>query len=177
MDVFIANNISCSNITHSGRHSGAKEGVRLNVLEEDIRTGGRWIQNTGKMQQYYLQKRPTQWALAIAGFRNKPFHLPRNEVDPPLDLQRQIFPFIESLIGNDGAKKNTEWKRDCDREMEQFDPNNTAELETVLPEPLTPLFKADGSRPPTVYRVRSNITFVLRLMLRLRRVLLQDAAV
>ncbi|KAF9117347.1 hypothetical protein BGW39_002267 [Mortierella sp. 14UC] len=179
MDVFIANSISCSNITHSGRHSGAKEGVRLNVPEEDIRTGGRWIQNTGKMQQYYLQKRSAQWALAVAGFRNKPFHLTWNEVDPSLELQRMLFPFIENLIGGRGSDKNANWRKDCDREMNQFDPNNTKKLEAVRPQPLVPLPKSkpDSTRRPTVYRVRSNVSFVLHLMLRFRRVLLQDAAV
>lgn len=177
MDVFIANNISCSNITHSGRHSGAKEGVRLNIPEEDIRTGGRWIQNTGKIQQFYLQKRPTQWALAIAGFRDKPFHLARNEVNPTHALQEMIFPFIETLIGGAGTKKNIDWRKECIMEMDQFDPNNTKELETVLPEPLVSLPKSESTRHPTVYRGRSNVTYVLRLMLRFRRVLLQDAAV
>ncbi|KAF9898403.1 hypothetical protein EC991_011376, partial [Linnemannia zychae] len=61
--------------------------------------------------------------------------------------------------------------------MDQFDPNNTKELETVLPEPLVAPSKMDGARRPTVYRERSNVTFVLRLMIRFRRVLLQDAAV
>lgn len=177
MDVFVANNISCSNTTHSGRHSGAKEGVQLNIPEEDIGTGGRWIQNTGKMQQFYLQKRPTQWALAIAGFRNKPFHLARNEVNPSHALQGTIFPFIETLIGSPGSKKNTAWRKECIMEMDQFDPNNTKELETVLPESLVSLPESEGSRRPTVYRGRSNVTYVLRLMVRFRRVLLQDAAV
>jgi hypothetical protein len=128
MDVFVANNISCSNIIHSGRHSRAKEGVQLNVPEDDIRTGGRWIQNTGKMQQFYLQKRPIQWSLAIAGYRNKPFHLTRNEVDPSLELQRKLFPFIETLIGRHGTIKNANWRKDCDREMNQFDPTTQMTL-------------------------------------------------
>ncbi|KAG0195468.1 hypothetical protein BGX33_003245, partial [Mortierella sp. NVP41] len=129
------------------------------------------------MQQFYLQKRPTQWALAIAGFRDKPFHLARNEVNPSHALQEMIFPFIETLIGGPGTKKNRDWRKECIMEMDQFDPNNTKELETVLPEPLVSLPKSEGTRRPTVYRGRSNVTYVLRLMVRFRRVLLQDAAV
>ncbi|KAG0379406.1 hypothetical protein BGX24_000571 [Mortierella sp. AD032] len=113
----------------------------------------------------------------MAGFRNKSFLFTRNEVDPSLELHRMLFPFIESLIGDPGTVKNTDCRRDCDKEMNQFDPNNTKEVETILPEPLIPLPESDNTRRPTVYRVRSNITFVLRLMLRFRRVLLQDAAV
>ncbi|KAK3840222.1 MAG: hypothetical protein JOS17DRAFT_823826 [Linnemannia elongata] len=116
------------------------------------------------MQQFYLQKRPTQWALAIAGFRNKPFHLARNEVNPSHALQGTIFPFIETLIGSPGSKKNTAWRKECIMEMDQFDPNNTKELETVLPESLVSLPESEGSRRPTVYRGRSNVTYVLRLM-------------
>ncbi|KAG0356560.1 hypothetical protein BGX24_006402, partial [Mortierella sp. AD032] len=124
------------------------------------------IQSTGKMRQYYLQKRPTHWALAIAGFRDKPPHLVRNEVNPTHALQEIIFPFIETLIGDPGTIKNTEWWKDCDREMNQFDPNNTKKLETILPEPLILLTESDNTHRPTVYQVRSNVTFVLRLMLR-----------
>ncbi|KAF9177041.1 hypothetical protein BGZ50_009285, partial [Haplosporangium sp. Z 11] len=134
------------------RHSGAKEGVRLNVLEEDIRTRGRWVQNTGKMQQCYLQKRPTQRALAIAGLRNKPFHLILNEVDPSPELQRMLLPFIETLIRGYGTVKNANWRKDCDREMNQFDPSNMKKLEAVRPEPSVslPKSKSDSSRRPTV---------------------------
>ncbi|KAF9106205.1 hypothetical protein BGX30_008883, partial [Mortierella sp. GBA39] len=68
------------------------------------------------------------------------------------------------------------WRKECDMEMDQFDPNDFKELVTVLPEPLAPLAEMKDSRRPTIYRARSNITYVLRLMVRLRRVLLQDAA-
>lgn len=62
-------------------------------------------------------------------------------------------------------------------EVDQFNPNNTKELETVLPEPLVSFPKSGGTRHPTVYRGRPNVKYALRLMVRFRRVLLQDAAV
>ncbi|KAG9069411.1 hypothetical protein KI688_010313 [Linnemannia hyalina] len=49
-------------------------------------------------------------------------------------------------------------------EMDQFNPNNTKELETVFPEPLISLPKSEAARRPTVYRGHSNVTYVLRLM-------------
>ncbi|KAF8939964.1 hypothetical protein BGZ47_007923, partial [Haplosporangium gracile] len=51
------------------------------------------------------------------------------------------------------------------------------ELEIIKPVPVASLPKLEGNRRPTDFRAQSNATFVLRLMLRLRRVLLQDAAV
>ncbi|KAF9117677.1 hypothetical protein BGW39_001902, partial [Mortierella sp. 14UC] len=188
MDVFIANNISCSNITHSGRQSGTKEGIRLNRNSFSTPLGrplnassSRPTPDSGEHRPVLpcLFIAPTQWALAVAGLRNKPFHLTRNEVDPSLELQRMLFPFIENVIGGRGSDKNAKWQKDFDREMNQFDPNNTKELEAVRPEPLVPLpkSKSDSTRRPTVYKVRSHVSFVLHLMLRFRRVLLQDAAV
>ena len=42
ISVFHAQHMPCTNATHSKRHSGAKEAVRLKIPEEDIKTGGRW---------------------------------------------------------------------------------------------------------------------------------------
>jgi integrase len=106
LSLFNSQHVSCTNSTHSGRHSGAKEAVRLKVAEEDIRTGGRWVHGTGKMHQVYLDKQPITFALAMAGFSVKPFHLRRNEVAPSLELQRLIFPFIEEATGSPGSQEN-----------------------------------------------------------------------
>ncbi|KAG0352353.1 hypothetical protein BGX24_007610, partial [Mortierella sp. AD032] len=174
-EAFAAAGITCSNVTHAGHHSGAKEAGRLDIKEEDIRDGGRWIQGTGKMQQFYLQKVPTKFALQIAGFRTKPFHLRRNEVAPSLDLQRLIFPFIESLIGKPDSQENENWRKECDDEMNEVDPHNHEGLEGVLPPVYVKPSKSNPAKAP-IYRKHSNIKFVLRFLLRLRRVILQDAA-
>src|SRR5690349_17697373 len=176
LSVLNSQHVSCTNITHSGRHSGAKEAVRLKVAEEDIRTGGRWVHGTGKMHQVYLDKQPITFALAMAGFSIKPFHLRRNEVSPSLPLQRLIFPFIEEAIGAPGSFENEQWRRECDLEMQEFDPNNNDNLDDVEPYAFEPNPKLSKVNKATALARRSNKKHVLRLMLRLRRVLLQDAA-
>ncbi|KAG9061541.1 hypothetical protein KI688_007119 [Linnemannia hyalina] len=176
ISVLNSQHVSCTNITHSGRHSGAKEAVRLKIAEEDIRTGGRWVQGTGKMHQVYLEKQPITFALAMAGFSVKPFHLRRNEVAPSLVLQRLIFPFIEKAIGDPGSRENELWRKECDLEMQEFDPNNSDNLDDVEPYAFEPNPNPLKMNKATALAQRSNKKHVLRLMLRLRRVLLQDAA-
>ncbi|KAI8599920.1 hypothetical protein EDD21DRAFT_281836, partial [Dissophora ornata] len=60
--------VNCGTVTHSGRHSGSLEGQKMGMSEDDIRIGGRWVANTGKMQQVYLNSIPVKFALGIAGF-------------------------------------------------------------------------------------------------------------
>ncbi|KAG0364763.1 hypothetical protein BGX24_004467 [Mortierella sp. AD032] len=57
-----------------------------------------------------------------------------------------LFPFIESLIGGPETIKNMGSRKDCDKEMNQFDPNNAKDLETILTEPLIPLPESDSTR-------------------------------
>ncbi|KAK3845078.1 MAG: hypothetical protein J3R72DRAFT_418884 [Linnemannia gamsii] len=61
--------------------------------------------------------------------------------------------------------------------MKEFYPNRAEDLDKVVADPLKPLSKIEGTPRATVYRGHSNVTYVLRLMVRFRRVLLQDAAV
>ncbi|KAF9425297.1 hypothetical protein BGZ76_003326, partial [Entomortierella beljakovae] len=39
----------------------------------------------------------SQFAIEFAGYKDKPFYLKINELMPPINLQRKIFPFIETL--------------------------------------------------------------------------------
>ncbi|KAF9121787.1 hypothetical protein BG015_005733 [Linnemannia schmuckeri] len=153
--------VSCTNITHSGRHSGAKEAVRLKVAEEDIRTGGRWVHGTGKMHQVYLDKQPITFALAMAGFSAKPFHLRRNEVSPSLELQRLIFPFIEEAIGTPNSPENNQWRIECDQEMNEFDPNNNDNLDDIEPYAFEPNPNRLKMNKATALAQRSNKKHVL----------------
>ncbi|KAG9067473.1 hypothetical protein KI688_012256 [Linnemannia hyalina] len=175
LTVLNSQHVSCTSITQSGRHSGAKEAARLKVAEEDTRTGGRWGQGTGKMHQVYLDKQPITFALAMAGFSVKPFHLRRNEVAPSLVLQRLIFPFIEEAIGAPGSRENELWRKECDLEMQEFDPNDSDNLDDVEPYAFEPNPNPLKMNKATALAQRSK-KHVLRMMLRLRRVLLQDAA-
>ncbi|KAG0278774.1 hypothetical protein BGZ95_003218 [Linnemannia exigua] len=85
-EAFAAAGITCSNVTHARCRSGVKEVKTLDIREGDIRDGRRWIQGNAKMQQCYLQKIPTKFALQIAGLYTKPFHLWRSKAAPSPDL-------------------------------------------------------------------------------------------
>ncbi|KAG0247367.1 hypothetical protein BG011_001611, partial [Mortierella polycephala] len=109
----------------------------------------------------------------FAGFKERPFHLKRNEVSPPLDLQRKVFPFIESSFDNDKGKDQT-WRKECDMEMMEYNPNEKRQLRDIkprIPMPSTyekaPVHFSDSMRAKQCY---------LRMLLRTRRIILQDAA-
>ena len=153
-------------------------GSKIEDSEEDIKTGDRWVHGTGKMQQVNLNKQPINFALAMAGFSVKPFHLRCKEVDPLFALQRRMFPLIESAIGEPGSQGNDNWRKEYDLEMQQFDPNNFEGLDDIEPYACEPMSSELGGSESksAVLAERSNKKHVLRLMLRLRRVLPQDAA-
>ncbi|KFH74273.1 hypothetical protein MVEG_01486, partial [Podila verticillata NRRL 6337] len=176
LSVFNSQNVSCTNITHSGCHSGAKEAVRLKVVEEDIWTGGHWVHGTGKMHQVYLDKQPITFALAMAGFSTKPFHLWQNEVTPSLELQCLIFLFIKEVLGTPNSSENNQWRIECDQEMKEFDPNNNDNLDNIEPYAFKPNPSCLKMNKATTLAQCSNKKHVLQLMLQLCQVLLQDAA-
>ncbi|KAI9237290.1 MAG: hypothetical protein BYD32DRAFT_461698 [Podila humilis] len=176
LSVFNSQNVSCTNITNSGCHSGAKEAVRLKVVEEDIWTGGHWVHGTGKMHQVYLDKQPITFALAMAGFSTKPFHLWQNEVTPSLELQCLIFLFIKEVLGTPNSSENNQWRIECDQEMKEFDPNNNDNLDNIEPYAFKPNPSCLKMNKATTLAQCSNKKHVLQLMLQLCQVLLQDAA-
>ncbi|KAI9327253.1 hypothetical protein BD770DRAFT_449903 [Pilaira anomala] len=87
-----------SRVTHGGRHSGAMEAEALGIPVELIKKG-------------------------MAGFWGKPFALARNSVSPSLELQKTIFPWIESYFG----VNNKEWEAACNKEMNEIDDNEDEE--------------------------------------------------
>ncbi|KAF9119700.1 hypothetical protein BG015_006258, partial [Linnemannia schmuckeri] len=96
------------------------------------------------MDMYYDDEPAYYFAVQMAGFLGGqvPFHLKRNEISPNLDLQRQIFPFIETAFGPSGSPEYDVWQKECLQEMEEKNANDSSQL----------------------------------TLLRLRRVILQDAA-
>ncbi|KAF9972913.1 hypothetical protein BGZ73_003885 [Actinomortierella ambigua] len=86
--LFYRQGITTENATDSGRRSGFIEGQKMGLREEDACIKDRWVQGTGEMQSDYLSNVPINWAMAMAGFKDRPFHLTRNEVKPSEDLQR-----------------------------------------------------------------------------------------
>ncbi|KAG9065425.1 hypothetical protein KI688_002750 [Linnemannia hyalina] len=79
-------------------------------------------------------------------------------------------------MGSDKRKPLVLYKKECDLEMLEFDPNNSDNLDDVEPYAFKPnpnLLKMNNA---TALAQHSNKKHALQLMLRLRRVLLQNAA-
>ncbi|CAO3564111.1 unnamed protein product [Mortierella alpina] len=169
--VFKSQSIRCTAKTHSGRKSGALEAELLGILEEDIRKGGRWIQNTGKMHQHYLAKLPLGFARGMAGFKDKPFHLPRNELVPSIELQKKIFPWIEEAFGKHGSRERRLWENQCLEIM-----NDTETIRTVNMKDIShyaePLEAVDEGHETESAIAKAKF---LTLLVYLRRVIIQDA--
>lgn len=173
--VFDEQGITSSKKTHGGRHSGSIEGQRIGIVKSDIKEGGRWCAERGRMESFYLSALPTNFAVGMAGFLNRPFALIRNAVDPPLELQRLIFPWIETAYG----ENNTHWLLECEKEMNEIDPNFVPSMAEEAKQSQRP------NEPPFKRRTDENMAYseadiaksgFLRLLLRCRRIVLQDAA-
>lgn len=165
--VFDDQNIKSSKKTHGGRHSGAIEAQRLGIPQSDIKDGGRWSAERGRMESFYLSSLPTNFATGMAGFLNKPFYLARNAIAPSLELQREIFPWIENAYGED----NDNWRAECGMEMNEIDPNFYPSMEDEL------LHRRIRSADEPVFSEADVAkSGFLRLLLRCRRIILQDAA-
>ncbi|KAI8594344.1 hypothetical protein EDD21DRAFT_359975 [Dissophora ornata] len=148
----------------------------MGMLQEEIRIGGRWVHGVGKMQQFYLSNYPIPFAFGMAGFREKSLHLKRNEVSPPMELQQEIFPFIETAFGEPGTEDREEWQKTCVDEMNEKKQNDSSQLQDVLPLQSTTTQEAGVPPAHTVHLDVAKRSF-LKLLLRQRRVILQDAAV
>ncbi|KAF8918520.1 hypothetical protein BGZ58_004821, partial [Dissophora ornata] len=103
-------------------------------------------------------KIPSDVAMRMAGFTmpNEPFWLPRNTHVPPIELQRQIFPFIESCFN-----RHTDWLSVTENIMLDRKPAFGRHSDTRLNPGLSGLL----------------LSRILTLLLHLRKVILQDAAV
>ncbi|KAG0336800.1 hypothetical protein BG000_006167 [Podila horticola] len=105
---------------------------------------------------------------ALAGFHNEPYELCR-DVIPPLELQRQIFPMIESQHGD---MDPAQWKAHCDRVM--MDPLALPVSSSKPGEARTRrVAAAQVSKDAYLELTRKNF---LTLLLWFRRIILQDGA-
>lgn len=127
--IFLAHDIHISRITHGGRHSGAMEAESLGMPFDTIKKGGGWKDRLGRLETHYLGKVPSEFAHGLAGFWNKPFGLERNRVDPPIELQKKIFPWVEDFFGDSAA-----WKKECLDEMNEKDENEYYEGDVSNPD-------------------------------------------
>lgn len=149
---------------------------------DDVKHGGGWRDNLSRLETNYIGKLPLPFARGMAGFKDKPFHLERNVLKPSLALQRNVFPWIEGIYG-----ENENWRIVCDREMNEYDENydDGQEAEDV---PEFNMIEEDGQGSQVQnqqQQQQSNVQIkvcdinkrgFLKLLVRLRRVILQDAA-
>ncbi|CEP14188.1 hypothetical protein [Parasitella parasitica] len=162
-DVLLQHEIYSTRITHVGRHAGIMEAESLGIPFDIVNRSGGWKDRLSHLETHYLVNLPSPFARGMAGFWQKPFFLERNQVSPPLDIQRLIFPGMETIHG-----KNEEWLKTYEDKMREIDENNDQGD------------NAQSSRPEANPRAVKRTTDTakrafLKLFLRLRRVILQDA--
>ncbi|ORZ26734.1 hypothetical protein BCR41DRAFT_204776 [Lobosporangium transversale] len=180
MQVFDRQKVQCSHITHSGRQSGIEEARGKQIIGRSLQLGGQGNHDLDEIEVCSSRCDPQKFAFGMAGFIKKPFHLRRNEVEPSLELQRQVFPFIELAFGEPGTPGYDNWMRVCDGEM--------TELKDVAMRERPDLVDIEnedcdnegneGAKCCVSCTSISNdrkISF-LKLLLRLRKVILQDVA-
>ncbi|KAK3830324.1 MAG: hypothetical protein J3R72DRAFT_528027 [Linnemannia gamsii] len=169
--------VNSSKKTHGGWHSGTVESNYLEIPNEVIKEGGRWMADRGKMETYYSSNLPSARALGMAGFQDKPYYLSRNGVDPSVKLQQMVFPWIEEVYGKD----NDEWKKECEAEMAEVDTNIVPPISAGAPSTLTKALAESGENSKAAMMITYQDRDIakagfLRLLVRCRRIILQDAA-
>lgn len=160
-------------VTHTGRHAGVVEAYNLGLGLEDIRHLGRW--SMGQMEAFYAPRNPINGAFMMAHFKNEPYFIERDLVTPPLELQWKIFSWIEETFDVDHPELQDSWIKDCESQMKAVDPTVPTEddLHFVPAD-------SDSNEKTAKSLVQSAIVdrkAFLQLLVRLRRVILQDAVV
>jgi hypothetical protein len=159
-------------VTHSGRHAGTAEAYKLGLNLDHIRHLGRWVM--GQMENFYAPKNPIIGAFYMAHFNKKeePYLIERDLVSPPKELQRLIFPWIEESF-NDLPDFAPEWKKLCVKEMDGVDPDKATE-DDVFWGKFGATIEPGQDNALNSSALIDRIQF-LKLLVRMRRVILQDA--
>lgn len=99
-------------VTHTGRGAGARMADLSGASEESVRRLGRWT--SGAMHGCYMTNLPLPAMRALAGFPadQQVFFLARAAIDPPLQLQCQIFPKIEECLEGNNPDESSETDED-----------------------------------------------------------------
>ena len=95
---FLNHRINLKSWTHLGRKAGCQLGEALDVPDAQIRRLGHW--DTSRMARHYSSGIARQAARMLAGHGSGAgnYYLPRESVNPPESLRRQIFPRIEEAL-------------------------------------------------------------------------------
>ncbi|KAI7870889.1 uncharacterized protein EV154DRAFT_570817 [Mucor mucedo] len=138
--------IFTTRVTHCSRHAGSMEAEGLGIPFDLIKRVGRWKDRLGRLKTHYLA---------------------RNTVSPSLELQRTIFPRIESYFG----VGSVEWEAACDNKMKEIDEKEDEDDNVINMEIRS---QAD---PVEFNSIETAKRGFLRLLIRCRRIILQDAAI
>jgi hypothetical protein len=141
--------------THGHRGAGARHAQEAGADIESIAQHGNW--NHRRVATHYLSRIPSEVAMKLAGctLPNERLWLPRATLIPSLELQRMVFPFIETYF--------TEY------------PDWLLWTENIMMDRSLFYNRPKGTRMPTT--VNNCYTLrILVLLTRLRKVILQDAA-
>ncbi|KAG0009387.1 hypothetical protein BGZ82_004047, partial [Podila clonocystis] len=115
--------------THSGCHAASLQAQSLGVSYQDIAAVGHWIAFQTRMEIHYLASVPITCAMALAGFKDKPFFLARNHCKPSVGFQQQIFGWMEQVYGEEGSEEQARWIQECHEEMNEVDENELEDIE------------------------------------------------
>lgn len=142
--------------TFDGKQTGAKDLQHMGV-------------NTQSPARIGPENADIPGTMAMAGFPQSSYSLKREALLPPLELQRQVFPFIESLNGHMGPDQ---WKTHCDRVMMDLSP--FLDEETVQGAGRLRRIAA-AKESLDVYMGVARLDLI-HLLLWMRRIVLQDGA-
>ena len=158
--------IKTSRANHGGHHAGILEAESEGLDQANLARMGRW--NHDKMTVYYLSGLAVPGAFTSAGFHDEPYVLDHDCNVPPVELQRLIFPWIESQF-----PENPNWVNECNDTMMDAERSGTSITEDILA--TDPSISLDPSPPSAHAQMEVAKYSLLHLLLYLRRVILQDA--
>lgn len=105
---FLNHSINLKSWTHLGRKAGCQLGEALDVPDAQIRRLGHW--DTSRMARHYSSGIARQAARMLAGHGSEAgnYYLPRESMNPPESLRRQIFPCVEESLKYVCSRSNDE---------------------------------------------------------------------
>ncbi|KAG0009088.1 hypothetical protein BGZ81_003645, partial [Podila clonocystis] len=117
---------------------------------------------------------------------DEPYFIERNIHPPPLELQRAIFPWIEDIFNVDQPGRKETWKKELDNEMEGIDPNKPNNNDTHWTPAHGPVKEGKEQDHDEAVNARAEANALnssvdidrcsfLKLLVRMRRVIIQDA--
>ncbi|KAF7330285.1 hypothetical protein MVEN_02466400 [Mycena venus] len=119
--IYQKHNVNISKVTHAGRGYTAKSARENGASSTEVKALGCWS-DTGSFRPCYDRALPVEALLASAGFdgkRPESHFLARGELEPPEDVLKALFPFVEPELEK-FAKRKLENRQSEDFALKQF---------------------------------------------------------